>query len=300
MKKIFISLCVLVCSVYTVSAQIPNAGFETWDNSMGYNSPAGWDNSNAMSAASSVYTCVQGSPGYQADSYIKLVSKTVSGMGVVPGIAVSGMLDMTNMSTPQAVSGFAFAQRPQQLEGAWQYMAYGSDQGHVAILLTKWNSAMQMRDTVASAYHLLTGMEMSWATFSIPLTYQSLSYPDSAIIVLSASGATPVNNSYLSVDTLTFTGSVAGATGVQEASATENAISVYPNPASSQLSVTLPAGQQVQAVQLTDVTGRVVTSLEDISGREAVTINTSGLARGAYIVKCTGSGLNASRKVIIE
>ena len=119
-----------------------------------------------MTASMSTYTCLKGTPGNVGTAYIKLVSKNVTGMGIMPGIAVSGELDQ---NTLQPVSGFPFTSRPQNLTGKWQYMASGSDQGYIACVLTKWNSAMSMRDTVAFSYHPLTGMAMSWANFSIPL-----------------------------------------------------------------------------------------------------------------------------------
>ena len=43
-----------------------------------------------------VYTCVKGTPGNPGTSYLKLVSKTVAGFGVVPGVAVCGTINETS------------------------------------------------------------------------------------------------------------------------------------------------------------------------------------------------------------
>ena len=43
-----------------------------------------------------VYTCVKGTPGNPGTSYLKLVSKTVTGFGVVPGVAVCGTINETS------------------------------------------------------------------------------------------------------------------------------------------------------------------------------------------------------------
>src|SRR5437667_42356 len=79
---------------------------------------------------------------------------------------------------------------------------------------TKWNTATSKRDTIAFKNYALPGMVMSWGTFTIPLTYYSYATPDSAIIVLSASGTTPVVNSYLYVDNLAFSGTGPSNVGV--------------------------------------------------------------------------------------
>lgn len=200
-----VTLAIAIFSANLAIAQITNPGFETWVASGNYNSPAGWGNLNALTSSKNVYTCVKGTPGSPGTAYLKLTSKTVSGMGVVPGVAVSGEIDPV---TKKAKSGFAMAQRPTSLTGKWQHMAYGSDNGFISVYLTRWNSTTASRDTIGSAKQNLGAMVMSWANFSIPITYNSISTPDSCIITLSASGAIPVNSSYLYVDNLAFVGTV--------------------------------------------------------------------------------------------
>lgn len=299
MKKLFIYISVFTASITMACAQIPNAGFETWDNSAGYNTPTGWDNMNAMTSSMSVYTCVKGTPGYSGGAYLKLTTKSVSGMGTMPGVAMAGVMDMSNMTSPQPMSGFPFTQRPQNLTGAWQYMAYNGDQGYVAVILTKWNSAMNMRDTIATLTHPLAGMVMSWSTFSLPLTYQSTNFPDSAMIVLSASGASPSVNSYLYVDTLAFTGSVAGTTGINDPAMSDASVVLYPNPAHSYVSVKASEANALNSVELIDLTGRVVGVFESSDHSEFV-INTASFAKGAYFVKYTGHGITGTKKLVIE
>lgn len=230
------TLFAFVATTLAAVAQIPNGGFETWTSMGGYNTPDGWDNLNAMTDPMSVYTCTKGTPGSPGTSCLKLTSKTVSGMGVAPGVAVSGVVDQT---TFLPVSGFAFDQRPVSLTGKWQYMAFGADQGHIAIYLTRWNTVTNMRETVASKTQNLSGMAMSWANFTINLTYTSGDAPDSAMIVLAASGDSPVNGSYLWVDNLAFTGTVVG---IEESSLSLAAVSIYPNPATDNLTIDLGAG----------------------------------------------------------
>lgn len=186
MKKTITFLAAIVISSTAIS-QIPNSGFETWTTVGAYNVPTGWDNLDSLTNSMSVYTCEKGTPGSPGVSFLKLTSKTF-GTAVAPGIAVSGKLDMT---TYMPKSGFAYTSRPANLTGSWQHMIFGTSQGSVSVLLSKWNSSTSMRDTVAFVSQTLSGMAMSWATFSIPLTYHSSAMPDSAIIVLAASGIAP-------------------------------------------------------------------------------------------------------------
>jgi hypothetical protein len=192
----------LASTITNAQNTIPNNGFENWTSMGTYNNPEAWSCLNDMTATMSTYTCLKGTPGSVGSAYLKLSSKTVTGLGVVPGIAVCGTIDAVTM---QPTSGFAFSIRPQSFTGKWQYMASGADQGFIGVALTKWNTTSMMRDTVAYAYQALSGMAMSWANFTIPMTYMNGDDPDSCIIILSASRANnvaAVAGSYLYVDEL--------------------------------------------------------------------------------------------------
>ncbi len=179
MKYLFYPFVLLICALFACIpssyAQIPNNDFEIWDSSAGYKTPIGWDNMNPVTFSTSVFTCQQMVPGNTGLYHLALNSQTVSG-SVVPGIAVSGLLDPT---THKPASGFPYALRPQVLAGSWQYMAYTTaDQGFIEVLLSKWNSISSRRDTVAFTHYLLPGMVMYWADFHIPLNYVSSATPD--------------------------------------------------------------------------------------------------------------------------
>jgi hypothetical protein len=282
-KSIFTIVAATFVSV-SAFAQIPNNGFETWMSMGSYSDPTGWDQLNSMTTGMGVYTCTKGTPGAVGTSYLKLVSKTVSGMGVMPGVAVSGVIDM---ATFKPKSGFPYAMQPAKLTGSWQYMASGADAGFVAVYLTKWNSGMMMRDTIAKAKQNLSGMAMSWATFSINLTYMSTAMPDSAVIVLSSSGATPVANSYLYVDNLSFSGTVTGINNIDNYVSNINA---YPNPTSDNINVELNAQKSSTIkLQLVDLTGKVIKEINagEIQGKYNAIINTTVISKGIYFLKVT-------------
>jgi hypothetical protein len=275
MKKTILSIAAVAFTSASLFAQIPNNGFENWTSAGSYSNPDGWDQLNSMTTGMGIYTCTKGTPGSVGTAYLKLVSKTV-GSTVAPGVAVSGLIDIAAMKPK---SGFPFTGQPQKLTGSWQYMASGSDAGFISIILTKWNSTMMVRDTIAKAKQVLSGMAMSWATFNINLTYKSSALPDSAIIVLSASGTAPVANSYLYVDNLSFAGSVAGINTIDNYVSN---ISAYPNPTSDNINIELNA-QKTSAIklQLVDVTGKLIRDINvgEILGNYKHTINTLGISK---------------------
>ncbi len=297
MKKIHLPIIAFMFASASAFAQIPNNGFENWTTSGSYSNPDGWGDINSRTASKSVYTCTKGTPGSSGAAYLKLVSKTVSGMGVMPGIATSGVLDMT---TFQPKSGFAFAQRPLKLTGSWQYMASGSDAGYVAVYLTKWNSTKKTRDIISETKKTLSGMAMSWASFSITLTYSSWEMPDSAIIVLSASGTKPVASSYLYVDNLSFSGTATGVNAIENYATT---ISVYPNPATDQITIELsPKNSATVQLQLIDITGKLIAAVDAgvIQGNYQHTMNTTGIAKGIYFLKVIAGDDVEVKKVVIQ
>ncbi len=199
-------------------------------------------------------------------------------MGVVPGIAVSGSLDQTTLLP---VNGFPFSDRPESLTGKWQHMIFGSDQGFINVVLTRWDEINQIRIPVATAHKVLTGMAMSWANFTIPLEYADGGYPDSCIIVLSASGDTPANNDYLYIDNLAFTGMV---TGIKSIRNKEN-ISVYPNPAGNTIYLDLSGFSAATTdILFSDMSGKIVKSIRDFPSDADFPVNISDLPKGSYIL----------------
>jgi hypothetical protein len=297
MKKYFLSTFSAVCISAAAIAQIPNASFENWTSMGSYNNPDNWDQLNGATTSTGVYTCVKGTPGNPGSSYIKLTSKTAGSMGVVPGLAVSGVIDMVTMKPK---SGFAFSQMPVSLTGSWQYMASGADNGFVAVYLTKWNTGIMKRDTIAKGIQTLSGMAMSWANFSLNLNYITNNMPDSAMIVLSSSGRTPVANSYLYVDNLAFSGSV---TGIKNINSYLSNISLYPNPSSGSVTVELNV-QKTSPVklQLSDVTGKIMKEISagEVLGNYKTTLNTVGLSQGTYFLKITANDAVEVKKILIN
>jgi hypothetical protein len=296
MKKIFYFLFLLLSiSALAVAQTIPNNGFENWTSMGSYFNPDQWSTLNDITTVTSTYTCVKGTPGAVGNSYIKLTTQSAIGVGIVPAIAVCGTFDI---ATLQPTSGFPYSNRPSELRGYWQYMAFGGDQGFLAAALTKWNANTSMRDTVAYVYEALGGMAMSWASFTLPVNYLNGDYPDTCIIILSASQANnvpAVANSYLYVDELAFTGTVAG---VSESISSKN-ISISPNPASDKLIIDLSSlNDKFAAVNIHDLQGKLVKSVEEVLVGSNSAIDVSDIPKGNYLLKVSSKEGSISKNFI--
>lgn len=293
MKKTIIIFAAMALHTATLVAQIPNNGFENWTSMGSYNDPDDWDNLNSVTNFSGIFTCTKGTPGSPGTAYIKLTSKTVTGMGVVPGVAATGILDPINMTA----SGFAYSARPQNLTGKWQYMAGSTaDQGFISVILSQWNGTTNSRDTVAYAHYVLPGMVMSWANFTIPLTYKNGNNPDTAVIILSASGSTPVASSYLYIDNLAFSGSVAG---MKDQSLVKN-FHFYPNPATGIVEVAAELEKSAgAALQLFNMSGALLKE-QTVTASGKTQLDVSHFSKGIYLLKITSGMATETKKLVIE
>lgn len=278
MKKQTILAFALMFAVAISNAQsVPNGSFEYWSNPNGYLVPDSWETLNDMTSTASVYTATRG--GTASDYYLKLTSQNVPGMGVMPGVAVSGMLDI---STFAPLSGFPYSFRPTAFTGKWQYMGNSAnDVGMIAVYFTKWNTGMNMRDTVGYIMQDLSGMEMAWSNFSLPITYNSTATPDSCIIYLNASGNNPEAGSYLYVDNLDFTGVIASVESIE----TTGLFKVFPNPSNDLVKMDLSGlKSSAEQFEILDLTGKVLVSQKS-NGFLLQSISLSGFSSGNYFLR---------------
>ncbi len=286
MRKIVLLAAFTLAANILFAQWINNNGFESWSNPNGYNTPDNWNSFNDFTAASGVYTCMKGTPAPVGNSYLKLITKSVPGVGIVPGMVTNGEL---NTSTMKAMGGQPFSQTPSHLTGKWLFMAATTaDIGFISVYLTHTDAATGVKDTVALAQVLLPDMEMSWVDFSIPFVYYNSNTPDTCLIIASASGHSPLVNSYLYLDNLDFT----IPTNIEVNSS--SMLKVYPNPFHDQLQI--DAGDEIiESLLIFDATGRICYSKNEMEQAQKLLIPTSEWTAGQYWAKVV---TNQSAKVI--
>ncbi len=291
MKEILILGMSILLST-TAFGQIPNPGFESWTNMGAYANPDGWDNADSLGSFASTYTCEQGSPGFSGNHYLKLTSKNTIA-GVIAGIAMSGKIDFTTF-LPK--SGYAFSGgRPVSLNGVWQYApASSTDTGSVTLLFTKWTGTS--RDSVGFIYYKLPGSVTSWTPFSLPITYLNSETPDTAVIYFASSTATTADaGSYLYIDTLSFSNTGVGITGVQNS---HSVISVYPNPGKAVFCINISSGiDEYVSVTITNMLGETVKKMTMTTNKNG-TLHIDSPA-GLYFINAITDHGQWSEKLVI-
>ncbi|MCU0441071.1 MAG: T9SS type A sorting domain-containing protein [Bacteroidia bacterium] len=86
-------------------------------------------------------------------------------------------------------------------------------------------------------------------------------------------------------------------TNVNDAQLFANDVKLYPNPATTELTVSLPTA--IQSVSVLDITGREV--MTELGNGNAVKLNTSTLRPGLYLVNVTSTdGRSAAKRLVIQ
>ena len=78
----------------------------------------------------------------------------------------------------------------------------------------------------------------------------------------------------------------------------DGSLSIYPNPASTMVTLSVSEQMAGSTVNIVDVNGRVVMS--EVLNAQTLTMNLSDLAKGAYFVRITGEETTIVRKLIVE
>ncbi len=286
------SFLILLLSAFSM-AQIPNGNFENWSTINGYQSPYSWDNLNTITFNQNIFTCYKGAPGQSGNSYLAVITRSVSGKGIVPGRVVSGKIDTV---TYNPISGFPFVQRPQNLNYYLQYMPYDpSDTCSVKVILTKWNSSLLRRDTIAKGLNNYNVMAHSWLFNSVYLNYHSGDAPDSAMIIISSSGVNAKNGSYIYLDNMSFSGNVVGIEELE----LRSKIKIYPNPSKNYFTIELkemPANSNY-SIEVKDLKGTTFKKL-DIS-KEFNLIDVTNIPEGSYIIQIQTEKTRLNKKIVI-
>ncbi len=293
-NKLLSTFAVTFIAITSFAQQPPNAGFEAWtpqsgDNG-GYNEPNGWGTTNMLGKEINIF-------GPNPYSVFKVASSPqVPGtdtlvMKITTFKYSKGAADLTSY-LPNDTIGFAFVgsikpvapyifpgypvtNRYAQFEFYSKYTPVNNDNAVCVVYLQRTVSSVV--DTIAAG-KIIMNSTSTYTKYTVPLTYKNGYAPDMANIAFYSSGAKPQVGSALFVNNVSFTGNVVG---IDEVSTLLKTISVYPNPATDNITLTLTNNTYSFAfVDVFDVTGRQVNAVNVQSNK--TTINTSNYAEGLY------------------
>jgi hypothetical protein len=265
-----ILVSILAFAAGPAMAQIPNASFEQWSDQGGYSEPDGWITYNDVNTPQGYFTTVEpGSPGAAGSIYAWIQSRTTQSGSVIQGWMSAAP------AGHGAPAGFAYAARPAEFTGQWQYGIQPGDTARILVSLA--HTVAGTRELIAAGELDVTGDLDAWSAFSVPLTYFNNTFPDTAYIEFTASKefSSPVAGSFLKVDDLAFTGWV----GLAERNANTKLI-LYPSPATDLMHVQCDA--QIERIYVVDAMGRSI--LEKAAAGNSAGFDLSTLASGTYIM----------------
>ncbi len=295
MQKFSSFLIVILISTTLNAQEIPNAGFETWEDEIGYQEPEYWQSINSVTAAlGQVPVSADASDPYAGNYALKLETKSVFGLGL-PGFVTLGAFEIDLLNRKYSLSGgVPYANRPGKFTGHFRYLPQGTDSCLVVAALFR-NDGTQ-RDTVGGAFFSTKNTVEAWTEFSVDFEYFSEEKPDSLnIYIISSASEEASAGTKLFVDELQLTGSAAINTLFNEHYAVW-----YNNARSAIIIKNKTFSQEKTTAKLYSIDGRLLLSTIIPQGMTEYTIPCPKVDAGIYIICIQDRKNNYAHKLFIS
>jgi len=294
MLKKLLSVSTIVCAFIATNSfaqQIPTGDMETWVPQSGYTDPSGWGTANIISSNTYVFgsnsasVLKVGTPDNHGGTYaMKIVTTKYNSGGLVGNLSPylpNGTLDFAFTGTvmpsaPYLIPGYDEVNRYAQFDFYAKYAPSGTDTATCTITFQKTTGTKNPTIIATGSTQLITAYS-SYTKFTINMNYVSSATPDTAIVVFTSSYRKPQLNSALYIDDMAFS----GITGINETNMLVNKLNVYPNPATSQITLAATMkDQNLSMVEIFDATGRRIEGV-NVTDNKTV-LNTNNYAEGFY------------------
>lgn len=295
MKNFTILVIVLFSIAIRVNAQIPNSGFENWNNYGTYWDPQDFFTGNSYASGSfhPVTRSTDHYPTTVGEYSIRIESKP----NLIPNAAAFGIAvqNLTNVLPDGPSPYFPIVGHPTSLTGYYKYEPQDGDTMLIQIILFYNGSA------VTAGSFTSTDTTTNWTSFIADLpVYISA---DSGSILLSAYRAEghppdyiPHGNSVLYVDNLNFNELI---NAVPDYTSKKTEFNLYPNPAFDIVSISRKQKINSDAtLNIYNLLGEIVQSEKLNNGEQK--INIEKLNSGVYIVEINESNLLERKRLIIQ
>jgi hypothetical protein len=280
---------------YAVLAQVPNGGFETWTG----NDPEGWVTTNGLMMLGNPQSVFKSTDPHSGSFACEI--NTVHVTNKPPGVFVpdyTGSVFTGKQVFVTSYFGFPCTVKPGKLAFWYKYNARNNDTASVLAYTTKWNSALNKRDTLAIAVGFLTDSVGTYVQHEIMfMVLDSVSTPDSAVVLFASSSiSASQTGAKLILDDIEFTG---GTVGVRETGVP--VFSLFPNPVDENF-VQLQFEQPEPCIEVTlfDLNGKVVSVQAGDAVSGLFTFHTNAPARGIYILSVETESGNAVKRLVIQ
>lgn len=314
-----------------LSAQLINAGFETWtpnSNNAGSapdpnsgNGYSGWWDFNIASnslVGKGPVTVFEGTtnPSPQSGShYAAIISDTMSKTAYsflqtyqfpyarTNGLLYTGYDSIVINFPPTVVFKTGIPVRGGKVNSFsfyYRYVPNGMDSCSCTIAMYYWDPNTQKRTLIGGGSWGDTARQRSWSAVTVPITYSnSLVNPDTVLIVFSACALSAANNPK-QYDTLDIDNS-SEVLGTGSINAPHDNVNLYPNPAQTEINLAVSGHYQASYVEVYDITGRAIGTYS--MKNNFLTINTQSYNSGLYLYKLldnTGTQLNVGKFSVVK
>jgi len=276
MKKIFTLFTFLLCLTILNAQEIPNAGFESWEDFGTYMEPEFWSTPNPFTSLAGVITVEQSTDAAEGMYSARLETKDVlGGLFQAPGLLTLGNF-FVNIQTQEYTfgGGIELPYFVESISGKFKYA--GTDGDSASVLAYSFRHPEgEDPDTVAIGFGFLHDAG-EWTEFTFPVIKISPMEPDSFNMLILSSGTFDLTaGSVLYIDDL----SMSVITNVDELK-DDVQVSAYPNPATDRVTFEMTSSSPEREVSLYDVTGRLV--ITKAFNERKVNLSVADLPQGMY------------------
>ncbi len=295
MKNFTLILITLFAISLQANAQIPNGGFEEWDNIGSFQEPVGFltPNSEAIGPYYPITRSTDHFPASIGDYSIRIENNTsllpnIDGLGIILQNTSNNLADGPGPTFP--IIG-----HPTSLTGYCKYAPQNGDTMFILILLFNNGTA------VAANSFLTTDSIFNWTPFTIPLSNYATA--DSGSILMGAYYANghppqfiPHGNSVLYIDNLNFDDLL---TSVPEQNVKNNLFNIFPNPAFNNVTLEIDHRDNFGvSLNIYNIIGEIVRSEKIYQNQHH--LNIDNFKSGVYMVEIKTNELRKIQRLIIQ
>lgn len=280
---------------------IPNGGFETWGSvANAYQAPTSWTTINNYQPTFSDSVVLQDFNYHLGNYSARLTTKKID--PPYDAIVIAGFMgtsvvpSFSPLTTPPVTfsGGYPFVDRPDSITGWYTYAPVGADTFVVSVLLTKWNALAipPKRDTVGTCNIMRSAAVTTWTMFADTIRYASYGYPDTCLILVQSSKASPAPlnlGTFMRVDDFKFAGvdtnTTVPGTFVKEANK-KSEIVLFPNPAKNEINISAASASGIMTI--TNILGQEVMQIR--VDKSTVKADVSRLDKGLYLYRFVSNG----------
>ncbi|MEA3452709.1 MAG: hypothetical protein U9Q83_12520 [Bacteroidota bacterium] len=192
---IIILFTIFINPVFSQQPQIPNSGFEEWDDA---NQATGWTCSFEHSGITINTAQRENSTVYWGNFAAKLETKDLFGE-IIPEMIQLGELDIDNM---KIYGGIPFTAKPTAFEIFLKYNQLGNDSLVVICYLTRYDESTNTTIQLGGSYYYHAENIDTYTKFRFPIYYTEEGTPDTINIGFASSYKDATAGSILWVDSL--------------------------------------------------------------------------------------------------